>query len=82
MEIKVINKLEDLFLIKKDWDKLFEQGDYSLFQSFDFNYYAWKHELMCNNSNQLIVTLIIKNKDVVAIFPFYIDSITKLMCKV
>jgi len=74
MKIKVINKIEDLLLIKEDWDELFIKGDYSPFQSFDFNYYSWKHELISDNRNQLAITIISKNKGVVAIFPFYIDS--------
>jgi len=78
MKIKVINKIEDLLLIKEDWDELFIKGDYSTFQSFDFNYYSWKHELISDNRNQLAITIISKNKGVVAIFPFYIDSSKQL----
>ena len=74
MKIKVINKIEDLLLIKEDWDELFIKGDYSTFQSFDFNYYSWKHELISDKKNQLAITVITINESVVAIFPFYIDS--------
>lgn len=74
MKIKIYNKIEDLLLIKEDWNKLFIKGDYSVFQSFDFNYYSWKHELISDNRNQLAITVIRTNKGVVAIFPFYIDS--------
>ena len=74
MRIKIYNKIEDLLLIKEDWDELFIKGDYSVFQSFDFNYYSWKHELISDKRNQLAITVIRTNKGVVAIFPFYIDS--------
>ena len=74
MQISVINKIEDLLLIKEDWDELFIKGDYSVFQSFDFNYYSWEHEFISDKRNQLAITVIRTNKGVVAIFPFYIDS--------
>lgn len=74
MQIKVYNKIEDLLLIKADWDQLFIKGDYSVFQSFDFNYYSWKHELISDKRNQLAITIIMINDSVVAIFPFYIDK--------
>ena len=74
MQISIINKIEDLLLIKEDWNELFLKGDYSIFQSFDFNYYSWKHEFISEKKNQLAITLITINESVVAIFPFYIDS--------
>ena len=33
MQIKVLNNIEDLFLIKKDWDALFIKGDYKSFKA-------------------------------------------------
>ena len=74
MQISIINKIEDLPLIKEDWNELFLKGDYSIFQSFDFNYYSWKHEFISEKKNQLAITLVTINESVVAIFPFYIDS--------
>ncbi len=78
MQIKIINKIENLLLIKEEWDELFIKGDYSTFQSFDFNYYSWKHELFSDNRNQLAITVITIDESVVAIFPFYIDSNRRL----
>jgi len=74
MQISVINKIEDLLLIKEDWDELFIKGDYSVFQSFDFNYQSWKYEFISDKRNQLAVTVITINESIVAIFPFYIDG--------
>ena len=74
MKIKIYNEIEDLLLIKEDWDELFIKGDYSVFQSFDFNYYSWKYELISDKRNQLAITIILINESVVSIFPFYIDS--------
>jgi hypothetical protein len=74
MQISVINKIEDLLLIKEDWDRLFVQGDYSVFQSFEFNYYSWKYEFISDKRNQLAATVITINESVVAILPFYIDG--------
>ena len=74
MQISIINKTEDFLLLKEDWNALFIKGDYSVFQSFDFNYYSWKYEVISDKRNQLAVTVITINESVVAIFPFYIDG--------
>ena len=74
MQISIINKIEDLLLIKEDWDALFIKGDYSAFQSFDSNYHSWKYEFISDKRNQLATTVITINESVVAILPFYIDG--------
>ena len=74
MQISIINKIEDFLLIKEDWNILFSRSNCTVFQSFDFNYYSWKHELISDNRNQLAIAVITINEIVVAIFPFYIDS--------
>lgn len=78
MQIRLINNIEELMLIRFDWNKLFQQGNYSPFQSFEFNYYSWNHELINNKENKLAITLITYNKGIQAIFPFYIDSNNRL----
>ncbi len=78
MKISIINKIEDLLLIKEDWDRLFIKGDYSVFQSFDFNYGSWKHEFISDKRNQLAITVITIKRSVIGIFPFYIDSKKRL----
>ena len=74
MKVKVFNNNSQLLEIKEDWNKLFNEGSYSVFQSFDFNYYSWKYELESDKRNQLAITVIRTNRGVLAIFPFYIDS--------
>ena len=74
MQVKVINRIEDLLIIKNEWNELYTKGDYSTFQSFDFNYFSWKYGLISNKGNKLAITVIRAKKGIVAIFPFYIDS--------
>lgn len=38
MKVRVIKNKEALLLIKKEWDKIFLEGEYSIFQSFQFCY--------------------------------------------
>ena len=40
MQVKVINRIEDLLIIKNELNELYTKGDYSTFQSFDFNYFS------------------------------------------
>ena len=74
MQIRLINRAEDLLLIRGAWNELFQEGDYSLFQSFEFNYYSWICELIIDKRNQLSVTIITEEEQIIAIFPFYVDS--------
>ena len=74
MKINVITNIEAFKALKEDWDILFSKSNCTVFQSFDFNYYSWKHELISDNRNQLAIAVITINESIVAIFPFYIDS--------
>lgn len=38
MKVRVIKNVEALLLIKKEWDKIFLEGKYTIFQSFQFCY--------------------------------------------
>jgi len=38
MLVKVIDNIDDLLLLKEQWVNLFNEGDYTVFQSFDFCY--------------------------------------------
>ena len=68
MQIKTLNNIESLLLIKEAWCELHLQGNYSIFQSFELNYYSWKHEIEADQRNKLAVTLITKDKNIIAIF--------------
>ena len=74
MKINIITNIEAFKALKEDWDILFSKSNCTVFQSFDFNYYSWKHELISDNRNQLAIAVITINESIVAIFPFYIDS--------
>ena len=77
MQIDVIKRLEDLKSIKDDWNLLFNRRRYSAFQSFYFSYYSWKKELSIDKRNKLSV-VIIRKKEPIAIFPFYLDKKRRL----
>ena len=53
MQISVINKIEDLLLIKEDWDSLFKDSHCSVFQSFTYCFQSSK----INNSQLFIIVL-------------------------
>jgi len=74
MQIKTLNNIESFLQIKEAWRKIYLQGTYSVFQSFELNYYSWKHEMEADKSNKLAVTLITKEDNILAIFPFYVDN--------
>lgn len=77
MKIKIISSLEEMKEIQDYWMRLFNYGEYSIFQSFEFNYYSWKFELSKNALNRLCIVLG-KNKAIDLIIPFYIDSKKRL----
>ena len=75
MKYRIISNIVEFKGIENDWKSLYEKNkENTVFQSFDLNYYSWEHELKCDKRNQLAVTVISKNKGVLAILPFYIDS--------
>lgn len=74
MKIRIISDIVSFKLLLNDWNELFSLGSYSMFQSFDFNYYSWEVELSKNPCNKLCIVLLEKNKEIDAIFPLYIDS--------
>lgn len=78
MEIRVISEIKEFKKIQADWVNLFNSGKYSVFQSFEFNYYSWKSELSKNKRNTLCIVLL-RNKDMLlAVLPLYIDSRKRL----
>ncbi len=78
MKINIISEINGLKDLQKVWDNLFFLGQYSIFQSFDFNYYSWKLELCKNSRNKLCVISIKDNEKIYAILPLYVDSRMKL----
>ena len=73
MEIRVISKIQEFQELKSAWISLFNSASYSVFQSFEFNYYSWEFELSKNPLNQLCVVLLKNSVDIFAIIPLYID---------
>jgi len=78
MEIRIISDIKQFKQIQDDWNILFNLGGYSVFQSFEFNYYSWKTELSKNKQNILCI-IEVRSKDILsAIFPLYIDCRKRL----
>ena len=73
MDIRIISEIKEFKQIQKDWIDLFYLGDYSIFQSFEFNYYSWEAELSKNKQNSLCIVVVEKQDILVAILPLYID---------
>jgi len=45
MKVSVISDKKQLLTIKDSWNDLFKEGNYSVFQSFDYNYFSSKKEV-------------------------------------
>jgi hypothetical protein len=78
MKIRIISEIQEFFAYKDQWDAIFNNQDYSFFQSFEFNYYSWITELCKNKLNRLCIISIKNNELVSVIFPLYIDSKKRL----
>ena len=74
MKIKIIKNINEFQNLKTDWDRLFVAVNCSVFQSFEFNYFSWKTELSKNTNNQLAISVVKNEEEIIAIFPFYIDA--------
>ena len=55
--IKIIDNIEEFKNLKSDWDFLYEKDDqYSVFQSFDYNYFSWIYDIQDSNSKLSIIS--------------------------
>ena len=72
--IKLIEDIERFKDLKEEWDLLYNCALYPVFQSFSFNYAAWQFQLSESKKNQLKIVVIFNDNQLVAIFPFYLDS--------
>tara|TARA_B110000196_G_C21088214_1_gene636149 strand:+ start:377 stop:1405 length:1029 start_codon:yes stop_codon:yes gene_type:complete len=78
MQIKVISNISDFKNLEEDWDTLFStKNNYSTFQSFEFNYFSWKHDLS-KSKNILSIVVLYEDNTIKSILPFYIDRRLRL----
>ena len=78
MKYKIVKNIEEFKSLKKEWDRLYTKNqNYSVFQSFEFNYYSWKYSLK-NIYINLSIVLALKDDEITSIFPFYIDKYKRL----
>ena len=78
MKIKVIGNISDFKNLEEDWNILFRlKNNYSTFQSFEFNYFSWKHDLS-KSKNILSIVVLYESNIIKSILPFYIDRRLRL----
>lgn len=78
MNLKVINNISDFRNLKEDWNTLFRsKNNYSIFQSFEFNYFSWKYDLS-KSRNILSIVVLYDDNYIKSILPFYIDRRLRL----
>ena len=78
MEIRIVSKIEEFQALQSTWVSLFNSDEYSVFQSFEFNYYSWEFELSKNALHHLCIVLLKNRSDIFAILPLYIDAKKRL----
>lgn len=68
----MITVITDFMYIKNDWERLYHSGNYSVFQSYEYNLISWNYFL----GNEKLYLIVYKNNDeeVQIILPTYIDS--------
>ena len=71
MKIEVIKDSIRFKEIRSQWEELYSLGSYSKFQSFTYNYYAWKHIVSNSKGNDLYIIIIYDGTEIIAIFPCY-----------
>ena len=70
-KIKIIDNIESLQIIEKEWNELFSKcADASIFSSYIYNYTAWKN--LRDKNDHLFIILFYQNDTIQAIAPFCI----------
>ena len=78
MQYKIITDVKEFKLLEGEWNLLFNNRIYSVFQSFLFNYYSWKEILIESSLNSLFIVQIIQNDITIGFFPLYNDKTSTL----
>ena len=74
MQIKIVDNIVDFKKLRPKWKYLYRKDNqYSVFQSFEFNYFSWTNDIQYKDSKLTIICIEINNK-ICSIFPLYIDS--------
>ena len=78
MKFEIIDNINKFSEIESKWNKVYFSGDYTFFQSFNYNFYSWKNILFKESLNTLNIILVSQKNTLVAICPFYIDKLKRL----
>ena len=78
MKYRLISNLEEFKYLENDWCILYANTEKkSVFQSFEFNYFSWIHDLV-KEKNTLAIVIAYESDKIRTIFPFYIDTKRRL----
>ena len=78
MRYRLISNLVEFKNLENDWNALYAKvKEKTVFQSFEFNYFSWKYDLV-NDKNTLVIVLAYDSDIIKSIFPFYIDNRCRL----
>ncbi len=78
MKIEHISDIDSFLDLEDDWNSLHIKSNTTIFQSYNFNYLSWKHQLSKDSRNKLCI-LVNKYKDYIdCIFPFYLNKRNQL----
>lgn len=73
MDIRILNSIEEFDRLRESWDRLLHQSSRAtVFNSWEWLYYWWKHY---GNSHQLRILVVTRNSEVIGIAPLYIHLI-------
>ena len=51
---EIITDFKSFELLALDWVNLYDPNKYSIFQSFEFNYFSWKYEFLESSDNLIV----------------------------
>lgn len=68
---ELIRELEDFELLREEWDKLLEESEAHIFQSFEWQYIWWHH---FGDDRPLNILAFRKEGELVGLAPFFLDD--------
>ena len=75
LDIQTISSVEEFYQLRESWDELLHRsGHGTVFNSWEWQYYWWKHY---GGGQQLRILAISRNSELIGIAPFYIRNIRR-----
>lgn len=73
-ELKVIHTTDELELLRQGWERLTAEGEFTIYQSYQWNKTWWKH--FGEGKKLHVVTIFDARESLIGIAPFFQDTIT------